>query len=395
MRTRWSMLALLFLVRVSMAFQFQAVAALSPMMMTAYGVGLADIGLLIGLYLAPGIVLAVPGGAIGMRYGDRRVVAAGLVLMIAGALIMTAGTSFEAQAGGRLLAGIGGVLLNVLMSKMVTDLFAGREIATAMGIFVNSWPVGIAASLLLLPPIAQAGGLTLALGAVAGFALLALVLLAFVRVPRNAAPSPAPARERLGGTALLAVVVAGAVWGLYNAALGMVFGFGPAMLAERGLSPAAASATTSVALWMVAVSVPLGGLLADRTGRPDTVLGAGLLAFAAALVLAIDHGPALVAFATLGLAGGLAAGPIMSLPSAVLRAGVRAQGMGVFFALFYLLIVLAPILAGDAAQRHGSAGIAFVIGAVMLCACCPGLLLFRSLAARDPARLRRPSLPAG
>jgi len=394
MRTRWSMLALLFMVRVSMAFQFQAVAALAPMMMTAYGVGLADIGLLIGLYLAPGIVLAVPGGAIGARYGDRRVVAAGLALMIAGALIMTAGTSFEAQAGGRLLAGIGGVLLNVLMSKMVTDLFAGREIATAMGIFVNSWPVGIAASLLLLPPIAQAGGLTLALGAVAGFVLLALVLLAFVRVPRNAA-SPAPARERLGCTALLAIVVAGAVWGLYNAALGMVFGFGPAMLAERGLSPAAASATTSIALWLVAVSVPLGGLLADRTGRRDTVLVAGLLAFAVALVFAIDHGPALIAFATLGLAGGLAAGPIMSLPSAVLRAGVRAQGIGVFFALFYLLVVLAPILAGDAAQRRGSAGIAFVIGAVMLCACCPGLLLFRTLAARETARLRRPPLPAG
>ena len=65
------------------------------------------------------------------------------------------------------MAGIGGVLLNVLMSKVVTDHFAGREIATAMGIFINSWPVGIAAALLILPIFAGAGGLTVALAAVA------------------------------------------------------------------------------------------------------------------------------------------------------------------------------------------------------------------------------------
>jgi hypothetical protein len=32
------------------------------------------------------------------------------------------------------LAGTGGVLLNVLMSKMVTDWFAGKEIATSMAV---------------------------------------------------------------------------------------------------------------------------------------------------------------------------------------------------------------------------------------------------------------------
>jgi len=40
----------------------QAVAALSPFFMEAYKIGIADIGLLIGLYLATGIFLALPGG---------------------------------------------------------------------------------------------------------------------------------------------------------------------------------------------------------------------------------------------------------------------------------------------------------------------------------------------
>ena len=54
MSNRWGVLVLLFCIRVTMAFQFQTVAALSPFFMTTLGIGLADIGLLIGVYLLPG-----------------------------------------------------------------------------------------------------------------------------------------------------------------------------------------------------------------------------------------------------------------------------------------------------------------------------------------------------
>src|SRR5439155_18257285 len=46
------------------------------------------------------------------------------------------------QMAGRLASGAGGVLLTVQLTKMGTDWFAGKEIATAMAIFVNSWPAG-------------------------------------------------------------------------------------------------------------------------------------------------------------------------------------------------------------------------------------------------------------
>ena len=38
---RWNVLILLFVVRLSMAFQFQSVASMSPVLMKQYGVGLA------------------------------------------------------------------------------------------------------------------------------------------------------------------------------------------------------------------------------------------------------------------------------------------------------------------------------------------------------------------
>ena len=46
---------------------------------------------------------------------------------------------------GRVLAGIGGAILIVLMSKMITDWFAGKELFLGMAIFIIGWPVGIAA----------------------------------------------------------------------------------------------------------------------------------------------------------------------------------------------------------------------------------------------------------
>ena len=138
MTQRWNVLMILFTVRLSMAFQFQSAASMSPAIMKAYGVGLGDIGLLISLYLAPGIAFALPGGEIGRRFGDKRVVLVGLTLMIAGGLLMAFAPTWHWQIAGRIVAGLGGVVLNVLMSKMVTDWFAGKEIATAMAIFVNS-----------------------------------------------------------------------------------------------------------------------------------------------------------------------------------------------------------------------------------------------------------------
>lgn len=377
MATRWRVLAVLFAVRTTMAFQFQAVAALSPLIMREYGVGLSEIGLLIGLYLAPGIAIAYPGGAIGARFGDRNAVAAGMLLMIAGAALMALGSGWEAQLAGRLVDGTGGVVLNVLMSKMAQDWFAGREIATAMGIFVNSWPVGIAAALLVLPPIAAAGGLVLALFSVTALVTGGLVLLiAGYRAPEDT--GRAGPRERLAGPQRVRIVLAGLVWALFNAALGMVFGFGPAMLVERGWSLTEASSATGLALWLVALSVPLGGIVADRTGRRDLVLVVGLVGFACALVAAALGEAVLAAFVIIGLLAGLPAGPIMTLPAEVLSPGTRARGMGLFFTLFYILIVAAPAIAGAVAERTGSAAAAFLLGTVMIALCLPLLAAFRA-----------------
>ena len=177
MRNRWGILAVLFAVRLTMGFQFQSVAAVAPLLSREFEIGLADIGLLIGLYFAPGVALALPGGAIGQRLGDKTTVLGALLLMLAGSVAMALSPSWSIQIAGRLVAGAGGVMLNVQMTKMVTDWFAGKEIATAMAIFVNSWPAGVAISLLTLPSIGTTYGVAaayLAVAAVIGFGIILL-----------------------------------------------------------------------------------------------------------------------------------------------------------------------------------------------------------------------------
>jgi MFS family permease len=390
---RWNVLILLFIVRLSMAFQFQSVASMSPALMKQYGVGLGDIGFLISLYLAPGLAFALPGGEIGRRFGDKRVVLFGLIMMIAGGLAMAFAPTWDWQIAGRIVAGIGGVLLNVLMSKMVTDWFAGKEIATAMAIFVNSWPAGIALCLFVLPALAAAKGIASALLLTTAFCMLGFVLLATLYRPpaqtgAGAAAAPAspsaPAAQASWPRprVIQAVVAAGCIWGLFNAAVGMVFGFGITMLVERGWSLAAAGSATSLVLWLVSASVPIGGFMADRTGKPIVIMLAGFALFAIALLTAARTDAVIPAFVALGLAGGLSAGPIMSLPARILTPQLRAVGMGIYFTLFYLFVVSAPIVAGILSSGAGTAAVAFDFGVFMLALCFPAYWAFNRLAAR-------------
>jgi MFS family permease len=381
---RWNVLILLFTVRLSMAFQFQSVASMSPAIMKAYGVGLGDIGLLISLYLAPGLVFALPGGEIGRRFGDKRIVLSGLILMIAGGLLMAFAPTWHWQIAGRIVAGVGGVVLNVLMSKMVTDWFAGKEIATAMAVFVNSWPVGIALCLFLLPAVAAAKGITTALLLTSAFCAFGFILLAalYYTPSRAEPPSTNPVSSWPGSPTVRAMVVAGSIWGLFNAAIGMVFGFGTILLVERGWSLTAAGSATSLVLWIISISVPFGGILADRTGKRIEIMLIGFALFAFALLTATRTDAVIPAFVVLGLVGGLSAGPIMSLPARVLTPPVRAIGMGIHFTMFYAFVVAAPILAGILSTRTGTAGTAFDAGAFMLALCFPAYWAFDRLAAR-------------
>jgi len=360
----------LFTVRLTMAFQFQSVAAVAPLLGQAFGVGLADIGMLIGLYFAPGVALALPGGAIGRKFGDKQTVLAALSLMLIGGLAMALSDSWSVQIGGRLVSGAGGVMLNVQMTKIVADWFVGKEIATAMATFVNSWPAGIALSLLALPLIGSSYGVQAVYLAVAAVIAVALVLFAVAYQPPAKVVSGAGGTSgRLDRRTASAVVTAGLIWGFFNIAFAMIFSFGPTMLVEHGWPMAAAGSVISIVLWLTAVSVPLGGFLADRSGRPSLVFVAGCVISAMLLVALPRTGAVIPIVLVLGTISGLPAGPTMRLPARVLRPETRAIGMGIFYTLYYGTMMLGPVIGGALAKWTGSAATALDFGAALALTC--------------------------
>jgi MFS family permease len=373
------MLAVMFTVRLTMAFQFQSVAAVAPLLGPKFGVSLADIGVLIGLYFTPGVALSVPGGAIGQRLGDKATTLLALSLMLIGSLVMVYSEAWSLQIVGRLIAGAGGVLLNVQLTKMTADWFAGHEIATAMAIFVNSWPAGVALSLLTLPSIATVYGIAAVHFAVAASIVLALILLGLTYQPPaeiRAAPLAAARPDR---RTVMAVVIAGLIWGLFNVGFATIFSFGPTMLTQRGWSIAAAGSAISIVLWFATVSVPSGGFISDRLKRPQSILVCSSI-LVAVLMLAMAHTGAVIPLVIgLGLISGLPAGPIMSLPARVLTPPTRAIGMGLFYTMYYAAMMLGPMLGGAAAKWSGSAASAFDVGALSVLSCPLLLLAFNQI----------------
>jgi MFS family permease len=129
------------------------------------------------------------------------------------------------------------------------------------------------------------------------------------------------------------------------------------------------------------LGVPLGGILSDRSGRRDTVIAISLAVTAICMPLLISVPQSLLmpAYGIVGLVMGIAAGPIMTTPAQVLPPPARAVGMGLFWTVYYAVMMFAPSLAGQIADRFSDASTAYWLGAGGLVFCLLCLGLFRQL----------------
>src|SRR5688572_23166788 len=260
-------------------------AALAPMVARELGLDQAQAGTLIGLYWAPGVLVALPGGWLGSRFGDKPMVLAGGLLTVLGGLICAVGESYGALAAGRLIGGLGGIVMNILAVKMATDWFAGREIGFAFGALFGSFPLGIALGLAIQAPLAGALGWQAVMATTAVLAALVVAALAaFYRAPQTAAQavhvtSVPSARE------MVLVSIAGIALALYNGSFLVYVSYAPMLLWSNGFGVAESGLVLALASALSVFFLPLGGFLADWTRRPRAVLFGGACAFSAIVAL--------------------------------------------------------------------------------------------------------------
>ena len=343
---RWWILGLLFTCRAALGFQFQTLGSVSGSLVSDLGFSYAQIGTLIGLFMLPGLLLALPAGLLGRFVADRTLVSIAFFCMAGGGALAALAQGFGQIALGRLACGVGFVFSTIYLTKMTADWFAGQELATALGILVMSWPFGIA--------VAQLGQAWIDLHfgwhsvfavaalycAAAGAALWLLYRAPAGLPPPQAGPVGLPRRE------LLLTLLAATCWGLYNAGYIVYLSFAPRVLMAGGYGPAQAAAVISLASWAMIFSGAIGGRIADRSGRGALLFYLCSAVGIGALLLLRQPGWAVGLSLIYGLAGGAPAGVIMALTGEAMAPQRRAFGMGVFFSIYFVLMSLGPPLAG-------------------------------------------------
>lgn len=112
-------------------------ALLSPVLdslVEPFGTTPTDIGLLVSVFTAPGILIVPVAGALADRYGRKPVLVAALVLFGLAGTAIAFTTDFRVALGLRLLQGVGFAGIVPTLITAIGDLYAGPREATAQGL---------------------------------------------------------------------------------------------------------------------------------------------------------------------------------------------------------------------------------------------------------------------
>jgi predicted MFS family arabinose efflux permease len=383
---RWRMLAMLFAARVGLGLQFQTLGSVGDELIVDFGLDYAQIGLLIGLFMAPGLVLALPAGYAGRYASDKGLAVSGLLALAIGGLVSGGASDSWTIGLGRVMAGAGFLLINLYFTKMVADWFVGREIATAMSILVMSWPFGIAMGQIGHAWLSAAYGWRLPFQMASGYCLLAAIgLFACYRPPGVARSAADGSAARLTGMELRLILCAGTAWGVFNAGYVTYLSFGPKVLESQGYTALKAAGVISVASWLMIAAGTLCGQIADRLGARNTILAICMTGAVLALTLLGVPRAGLAASLLFGLVGMAPAGIIMALAGEAMRPEQRAFGMGLFFTVYYAIMMAAPPIAGALLDGTGSPRAAIVFAMALFATVLPATLAFRWIKAAAPA----------
>jgi MFS family permease len=270
--------------------------------------------------------------------------------------------------------------MNILLTRLISDWFAGKELSTAMGVMLTSWPVGLGLATATLGGLAAGSGWRwpITMTAIAAAVGLLLMLVVFREAPRSAGVAAAPARASLAGRDLRLSISAGFAWGCFNASLVAIIVFGPGLLIARGIPLGDAGFIVSLAIWLTIVSIPLGGLLGERLSHNVLIVVGSLVAATMTLLIPVIS-PAILAFCLVGFAIGPPPGPLMALLPRALPPERLTTAFAVFYTLFYVMMALTQPAAGLVRDHFGDPAAPIVFAAIVMASTVIGLGIFRRL----------------
>ena len=376
-RGHFGTLAAIVLARMAFGLQVQTVATLGPALRHAFALDFAGFGTLVGLYMLPGVALAIPVAFACRRMGDRNALAIGMALMTLGSALSAAAPGVVLFGAGRLISGGGAVAILVFQGKVLSERYSGRAFSLATSLQTGAFPIGVGLAPLVLGPLAAWLGWRSAFTAGAIAAGIPVVLL--LATWREIAPARAvgarlrawPSRREVR-----LVILAGLVWVFYNAGFANYLAFMPSLMAARHVAGALAASVVPLATWPNLLFVLMGAAVGHRFGNTPVFL-AGTLCTLAAIVWAVGGGPLPATALLFGTLGAVHGGIIVATGTLATRPENRGVGMAIFYTVYYAGGFVFPALCGHAADLAGGPQGAFIAAAALSTLAIPAWLLIR------------------
>ena len=346
---------------------FGLIAPVLPSFARSFGLGAADIGLVIGIYGFARFLANVPAGQLAERHGRRVVLIVGTAITSIAALLIVTSQNLPQMLAYRLLAGVGAATVVTGGQIMVGDIASpekrGRMMSTYQGFFLLGSGLGPVPGGLL----ADAFGLRAPFIAYAFTnALACLVALIVIRETRPVRARVEPTRGMSSVPVAVGVMPtlmtrAFLLIGFLSfaqtvARTGAIFTLIPLLGSERvGLSASQIGIAMMIINLLNIATVLQSGKLSDRFGRKPVIAPATIVAGFALLLFAWSptYGVFLASAALWGFGSGLS-GPA---PAAYIADFAPAEARGRVFGYFRSVsdagYIVGPLFLGFLADRAG------------------------------------------
>lgn len=376
--------------------------SLFPWFMPEFGLGYAQVGVLMTVFFVVSGVGQALAGIWVDQFGAHRVLCAGVGMLACSGLVVSIASNVVTLMAAAAIAGIGNSVFHpadfALLAKRVSPQRMGHAFSTH-GISGN---LGWAIAPLFMTAIASAAGWRAAGIGAALFGALSLTLLIWKRdllqhqLQREVRGEPADSKTRTATRSTWSFLREPMVWFAFAFFLFSTFGFGalqnfaPPLLRELfGLSLAASTSALSIYLLGGSAGLLLGGFLAKPGNQHERYV---MFAFSSgvcfALAMAVLPMPIWLVLPTMALMGfgvGIA-GPSRDL---LVRAATKARlGEGAYGRVYGMVysgldvgLALAPIAFGALLDRQLYAMVFIGVAMTLACAILAALALGRE--ARD------------
>jgi MFS family permease len=175
---RYATLSLASIYALRMLGLFMILPILSLFAQQLEGATPALIGLTMGIYGLPQVLLQIPFGLMSDRFGRKKVIIGGLLLFLAGSVIAGLSTNIYGVLAGRALQGAGAISAAIM--ALVADLTQEVHRTKAMATIGISIGLSFGAGIVLGPIVAGFGGVQAVFGFTAVLTVLAILVVIYI-----------------------------------------------------------------------------------------------------------------------------------------------------------------------------------------------------------------------